>query len=67
MLVAVLLAVTAHNKLGRTGAPTGCWLEELAVSCLPFEREGFEVLVEVAHDLSLRSTSTRLKEAFVVY
>lgn len=39
----ILMVLTSHDRLGSTGKPTGCWLEEFATPYYTFKDAGAEV------------------------
>ncbi len=41
----ILFVVTSHAEMGKTGKPTGAWLEEVAVPYYAFVDAGYELIV----------------------
>lgn len=41
----VLIVATSHDKLGETGQPTGCWVEEVASPYYAWRSKGYQVTI----------------------
>lgn len=54
----VLIALTSHDKLGDTGAPTGAYLSEIAHPYAVFTQAGYEVELPASAVAACRSTAS---------
>jgi len=61
----ILIVATSHDKLGDSGEPTGCWVEELAAPYYVFKDAGAHVVIASLKGGKIPFDKTSFSENFV--